>query len=177
MHNLTVDLYNRHNYADARTQLLAMSRTAKMRARPTHLTKGSNPHRAVWTHPVANCTVAWRMRSFHLCQSRCQGSSSQGFSEGKNHGQATSSFSLAPQDVPPFAHSHSSPFLSVTSLNPSLTSSRLTRPSINHFTSFTRTSFNQSATFPNLPSPSRLPDFATRQASPNSSNTTTTTTT
>jgi hypothetical protein len=69
-----------------------MSRTAKMSARPTDLTKLPNPHTEVWTRPLANCTVAWRLRSFHLCQSRCQGSSSQGFSEGKNHRQATSSF-------------------------------------------------------------------------------------
>jgi hypothetical protein len=57
VHNFRVDLCTRHNCADARTQLLAMSRTAKMRARPTHLTKGSNPHREVWTHPLANCTL------------------------------------------------------------------------------------------------------------------------
>jgi hypothetical protein len=57
VHNSTVDLCTRHNCADARIQLLAMSRTARMRARPTHLTKLTNPHVEVWTQPLANCTV------------------------------------------------------------------------------------------------------------------------
>jgi hypothetical protein len=165
VHKLTVGLCTRYNCADARTQLLAMSRTAKMRARPTHLTKGSNPHREVWTHPLANCTLLGACVASIFVKVVVKGPARKASREERtmDKRQALSRSLLKTSLLSPIL---TLPLSSPLLLSIHLSLHRLTRPSINHFTSFTRTSFNQSSTFSNLPSPSRLPDFATRQASP-----------
>jgi hypothetical protein len=58
-HNSAAD----HNFWPGR-------RLAKMRARPSHLSRWSNPHTVMWIGPASNCTVAWRVRSFVVVAGR-----------------------------------------------------------------------------------------------------------
>jgi hypothetical protein len=41
-----------------------------MRARPSHLSRWSNPDTVMWIGPSSNCTVAWRVRSFVVVAGR-----------------------------------------------------------------------------------------------------------